>query len=361
MDLVNTTIPDSQESLSVPSTLPSEKVAEHPAPKTPSAKRIMRDADTNELAHQPLSDEEFEDMMEKDIAEIAGRLGDWAGQNNHADKHWSHLQRWCIHRKKKQFKEICILGVTVHPSHFKAGADCPCNPMETSGRNPCGWREPEPAHPAPDPPTRQTPPSTESISEITAKRAAELADTEIPATQEGHHWTHKHQWCNHYEEEELNAPCPYVIVMDHTYYRTTHTGCNAATENSLEPCPVYQVLISDMEENQRDFERNISATIQAHHPGMTVEITSTGRIIVNGEDTPSQYLNRADGTGIHPNCHCKISYMDNLEKGSCPADCPCYHRSPTIAFIVIENNVVTRIPLNDTEALIEAQRQIYNI
>ena len=366
VDLVNLTIPESQESQSAPSSHPAEKQTadNHPAPKAPSAKRIMRDADTSQPAYAPMSDAEFEDMVERDLADLSKKLGDWVSEHHHADHHWSHLQRWCIHRKKKQLQEGCIFGAQVHPTHFIAGTDCPCNPAETSGRNPCPFKEPEPNFPPQQPPPPRptnAPPSTESIAEFTAKRAAELADTGIPVTQEGHHWTHKHQWCNHYEEEDLNAPCPYVIVTDQTPYRTNHTGCNSANENSLEPCPVYQILISDAEENQRDFERNLSATIQAHHPGMTVEITSTGRILVNGEDTPSQYLNRADGTGIHPNCHCKICYMDNLEKGSCPTDCPCYHRSPTIAFIVIENNVVTRIPLNDTEALTEARRRTYNI
>ena len=332
---------------------------DHPAPKTPSAKRIMRDVDTSEPTIAPMSDDEFEDMMEREIAELGERLGEWAGHNHSVDKHWSHLQRWCIHRRKKHLQGICIFGGNVHPSHFIAGADCPCNPMDTSGRNPCPWKEPTPPQP-PKQPKPEQPPSTESIAEFTAKRAGELADTDIPATQVGHHWTHKHQWCNHYEEEDLNAPCPYVIVMDHTHYRTIHTGCNPANENSLEPCPVYQILISDAEENQRDFERRISATIQEHHPSTSVEITSTGRIIVNGEDTPSQYLNRADGSGIHPNCHCKICYMDNLEKGSCPAECPCYHRSPTIAFIVIENNVVKRIPINDEEALLAARKRMYD-
>ena len=307
-----------------------------------------------------MSDDEFEDMMERDIAELGKQLGDWAGNNHKADYHWSHLNRWCIHRKKKHLQEICIFDAAVHPSHFVAGADCPCDPGRTSGRNPCKWVEPE-ERPKPPPPTpEQAPPSTETIMHHTTRKAEELADTHLPATQEGRHWTHKHQWCGHYEEEELNAPCPQVVMVDQSHYRTIDNGCNPANENPLESCPVFQVLVSDADENRRDFERNISATIQAHHPGMSVEITSTGRIIVNGEDTPSQYLNRADGSGIHPNCHCKISYMDNLERGSCPTDCPCYHRSLTIASIVIENNVVTRIPLNDADAITEARRRMYS-
>ena len=319
----------------------------------------MRDADTQQPNIAPMSDDEFEDMMERDIAELGQRLGDWAGNNHRADHHWSHLHRWCIHRKKKHLQQICIFSATVHHSHFTAGADCPCDPLESSGRNPCKWLEPE-ATPKLPPAQTEAPPSMETIVGYTTKKAAELEDTSIPETQTGHHWTHKHQWCGHYEEEDLNAPCPQIVVVDQSHYRSIHNGCNPTTKNPLEPCPVVQVLISDAEENRRDFERNISATIHKHHPGMTVEITSTGRIIVNGEDTPSQYLNRADGTGIHPNCHCKICYLDNLEKGSCPADCPCYHRSPTIAFIVIENNVVTRIPLTDTEALVEARQRLYN-
>ena len=367
VDLVDTTIPDSQESGSmVPSSIPAETTpatttaaAIHPAPKTPSAKRIMRDADTAQPATNPLSDDEFEDMMEREIEELGRQLGDWAGQNHLADRHWSHLQRWCIHRRKKHLQGICIFGVSVHKSHYLAGADCPCDPAETSGRNPCKWVKPE-EPPRPPPANREEPPSTETIVDHTTKKAGELADTSIPTTQEGHHWTHKHQWCGHYDTDEMNAPCPQVVMVDQSHYRTIHTGCNPANENPLEPCPVFQILVSDAEENRRDFERNISATIQEHHPGTTVEITSTGRVIINGEDTPSQYLNRADGTGIHPNCHCKISYMDNLEKGSCPADCPCYHRSPTIAFIVIENNVVTRIPFTDGQAILEARRRLYN-
>ena len=360
VDLVNLTIPDSQESEpSAPSSIPAKKTpAHHPAPKIPSANRIMREADTNQPTIAPLSDDEFEDMMEKEIAGLAKKLGDWTGNNHQADRHWSHLQRWCIHRRKNHLKEICLFGVNVHSSHYIAGADCPCDPTETSGRNPCTWVEPQ--APAPPPRDEQRPPSTETIVQHTTVKAAELADTSIPATQEGHHWTHKHQWCGHYEDADLNAPCPQVVMVDQSHYRTIHTGCNPATENPLEPCPVFQVLVSDAEENRRDFERNISATIQEHHPGMTVEITSTGRVVINGEDTPSQYLNRADGTGIHPNCHCKICYLDNLEKGSCPADCPCYHRSPTIAFIVIENNVVTRIPFSDGQAILEARRRLYD-
>ena len=364
VDLVNTTIPDSQESGSAaPSSIPGEKNpatdAPHSAPKTPSANRIMRDADTNAPTIPPLSDDEFEDMMEKDIAELGKQLGNWAGNNHRTDHHWSHLQRWCIHRRKKHLQEICIFGTTVHPTHFIAGTDCPCDPNTSSGRNPCTWVKPE-EPPRPPPAPKEEFPSTETIVQHTTRKAEELADTGIPATQEGNHWTHKHQWCGHYEDNDLNAPCPQVVLVDQSHYRTMHTGCNPTTENSLEPCPVFQILVSDAEENRRDFERNISATIEAHHPGMTVEITSTGRVVINGEDTPSQYLNRADGTGIHPNCHCKICYLDNLEIGSCTSDCPCYHRSPTIAFIVIENNVVTFIPFTDREAIIEARKRLYN-
>ena len=361
VDLINTTIPDSQGSeTTAPSSVPAEKTqAPHPAPKTPSAQRIMRDADTYQPATGAMSDDEFEDMMERDIAELGHQLGDWAGNNHKADYHWSHLQRWCIHKKKKHLQAICIFGATVHSSHFIAGADCPCDPSETSGRDPCRWVIPE-EPPRPPPAPRNDPPPTQTIVEHTTKKAGELADTSIPATQEGHHWTHKHQWCGHYDTDEMNAPCPHVVMVDQSHYRTIHTGCNPSTENPQEPCPVFQILVSDAEENRRDFERNISATIQEHHPGTTIEITSTGRVVINGEDTPSQYLNRADGTGIHPNCHCKISYLDNLEKGSCPADCPCYHRSPTIAFIVIENNVVTRIPFTDGQAILEARRRLYN-
>lgn len=229
--------------------------------------------------------------------------------------------------------------------------------IETSGRNPCTWVEPETA-PKPPQPQPEAPPQTETIIEYTIKKAAELADTSIPELNGGNHWTHKHQWCGHYEEEDLKAPCPQIVVVDQSHFRMIHNGCNPHTENPLEPCSAFQVLISDADENRRDFERNIRATIQEHHPGLTVEITSTGRIIVNGEDTPSQYLNRADGTGIHLNCHCKICYLDNLEKGTCPTDCPCYHRSPTIAFIMIENNVVTHIPLTDVDAIAAARRRI---
>ena len=360
VDLVNVTIPDSQES-TVESSAPAEKrnPTTHPAPKTPSANRIMREADTNQPAIAPLSDDEFEDMMEREIADLSNRLGEWTGNHHCEDYHWSHLQRWCIHRRKTHLKEICLFGTNVHPSHYQAGADCPCDPMESSGRNPCKWVEPEePPRPPPAPVTET--PSTETIVQHTTKKAEELADTSIPATQEGNHWTHKHQWCGHYEEEDLNAPCTQVVMVDQSHYRTIYTGCNPATENPLEPCPVFQILVSDAEDNRRDFERNISAIVQKHHPGMTVEITSTGRVVINGEDTPSQYLNRADGTGIHPNCHCKICYLDNLEKGSCPGDCPCYHRSPTIAFIVIENNVVTRILFTDGQAILEARKRLYN-
>ena len=352
VDLVNVTIPDSQSestggSASANIRPKTPETTTHPAPKTPSSNRIMREADTNEPTQAPLSDEEFDDMIEEEIAALGEKLGEWVGQNHHEDHHWSHRHNWCLHKRKKQFRQGCLLAGLVHPTHFLAGKNCECRKTDDTSSNPC--------------PNYQ-PPVSFATELATTKLANELADTEIPATQT-HHWTHQNNWCScdKSEEEIMNAPCIMIFKIDSSHYRTRLLGCNPATEDSKEVCPVFKILMADMEENRSDFERSILNTITEHHPNTTVEVTLSGRVIINGEDTPSQYLNRSDGTGIHPNCHCRISYIENKEIGECTTDCPCYHRSPVIAFILIENNVVTRIPANDTARIEEArQRQKQN-
>ena len=305
----------------------------------------MREADTNAPAHQPLSDEEFEDMVEEEIERLAGELGEWIVENHDDNRHWSHLHKWCIHKSKKQLRQGCLMGGLVNHTHFRAGTECPCKPLVDSLSKIC--------------PGYTTPPT--AIEMATAKLAAELADTEIPATQTTH-WTHQHNWCrcDQTNAETMGAPCTQVYIINSSHYRTRLLGCDPSTENSLEVCPIFKVLMADMEENRNDFERSIRNTITEHHPNTTVEVTLSGRVIINGEDTPSQYLNRADSTEIHLNCHCRISYLENKEIGECNADCPCYHRSPMIAFILIEDNVVTRILVNDTARIEEARQRQRN-
>ena len=282
-------------------------------------------------------------MIEEEIAKLGEKLGEWVGKYHHEDHHWSHRHNWCLHKRKKQFRQGCLLAGLVHPSHFLAGKDCECREADDTSSKPC---------------PKYQPPVSFATELATTKLANELADTEIPATQTTH-WTHQQNWCScdRTDETIMSAPCIMIFEINSSHYRTKLLGCNPATENAKEVCPVFKILMADMEENRSDFERSILNTITEHHPNTTVEVTLSGRVIINGEDTPSQYLNRADGTGIHPNCHCRISYIENKEIGECTADCPCYHRSPVIAFIFIENNIVTRIPANDTARIEEARQR----
>lgn len=71
-------------------------------------------------------------------------------------------------------------------------------------------------------------------------------------------------------------------------------------------------------ERKEAFEQGIREAGKEYSPeAKAFEITSAGRFLGDGEETPSQYLMKADGAAINPDCHCMILYSDNMEMGEC--------------------------------------------
>ena len=147
--------------------------------------------------------------------------------------------------------------------------------------------------------------------------------------------------------------------VHNTHFRAAQNGCNRTTENPSAPCPIF-VTIDDLKQaDHARFEEGMIRALPEYYLGAkSFEITSSGRVLIDGEETASQYLTRADGAAIHPNCHCMILYSDNKEQGECPGECPCFHRSPTIAYVLIhQDGRIERINASDPAALAIAREK----
>ena len=347
VDLVNVTIPDSQETdeTSIPST--------HPAPATPSANRIMREADTNTPAIENQDDLE-EDIAEEELNILRRDLQDWISARTDQTIHWSHENSWCSHRfgtvSQGTMEKPCFLAYDIHHTHFRAGTDCVCG------------REEQVDHTLPC--TKYLNISYDNSEEIIdishfATLITDLADTAITETViRGNHWTHNHQWCPH-TGTGLQNPCGFALGIHNTHFRSNMTGCTKTRENPAAPCPVYITITDHILADQARFTEGMMKALPEYYPGAkSFEVTSSGRVLINGEETASQYLTRADGGAIHPDCHCMILYSDNKEAGECPGDCPCFHKSPIIAFVLIhEDGQIERINASDPAALAIAREK----
>ena len=348
VDLVNTTIPDSQ-----PTGTTSTNTSSHPAPATPSANRIMREADTNEPSSNVQQEEEEEDIAEEELNSLRSDLNDWIQSRNNPNLHWSHEHSWCSHTfgsiEPEALLRPCFFAFDIHHTHFRAGIDCNCGRQEAAPEN-----QPCPNY------LRLTVQNSEEDLDIShfATLVTDLADTAITTSIiRGNHWTHNHQWCPH-QGTGLNKTCAYALGVHNTHFRANHSGCTNTEDPSI-PCPVYVHITEALAADQANFLEGMRTAIPAYYPeAKTFEVTSSGRVLIDGEETASQYLTRADGGAIHPNCHCMILYSDNKEQGECPGDCPCFHRSPVIAFVLIHpNGEVERINTNDPAALAIAREK----
>ena len=350
VDLVNVTIPDSQESeeTSVPSSVPI-----HPAPATLSANRIMREADTNAPTLDAPEDEE-EDIAEEELNILRRDLHDWIAERSDHTSHWSHEHSWCSHKygavSQDTMNKPCFMAYSIHHTHFRAGSDCICGREATVDESlPC------PRYLA------VTYDNSEEILDIShfATLITDLADTAITETViRGNHWTHSHQWCPH-QGTGLKNPCGFAIGLHNTHFRSNHSGCSKTLENPSAPCPVFVMIHDHLLADQARFNQGMMAALPEYYPGAKLfEVTSSGRVLIDGEETASQYLTRADRAAVHPNCHCMILYSDNKETGDCPGDCPCFHRSSIIAFVLIhEDGRIERINASDPAALAIAREK----
>ena len=352
VDLVNVTIPDSQgtEETSVPSSAP-----ETHAPPTPSANRIMRDADTNAPTLATPEDEE-EDIAEEELNILRRDLQDWINERTDTSIHWSHEHSWCSHRygviSQETLLRPCFLAYAIHHTHFRAGTYCKCGREEQVEEDkPCPYY------------LNVETTNSEDIIDIShfATLITDLADTTVTENViRGNHWTHNQQWCLH-EGTGLRNPCGFALGVHNTHFRCNLTGCNRTTENPAAPCPVYVTIDDARQADMSRFNEGMMNALPEYFPGArTFEVTSSGRVLIDGEETASQYLTRADGGAIHPNCHCMILYSDNnlKEAGECPDDCPCFHRSPVIAFVLIhQDGTIERINASDPAALAIAREK----
>ena len=155
------------------------------------------------------------------------------------------------------------------------------------------------------------------------------------------------------------TPCNFALGVYHSHFRAQYMGCNPRTEDPCAPCPVHEQIMMTELERRATFEQGMRDSCKGYYlEAKTFEITSTGRLLIDGEETSSQYLTRADGAAIHPTCHCVILYSDNKEAGGCPSDCPCFHKSPIIAFVLIlPDGTIERVPANDEAALAIAREK----
>lgn len=188
--------------------------------------------------------------------------------------------------------------------------------------------------------------------------------------EQGRHWSHQQRWCHHNENgrplthPEMRQICAQAIGMHYSHFLYADRGCLGTyhSEDKTSNCPI-ALAVSEIEQMDiKEFQQLVVGQTDGGRillpDGQTQEIvvTENGTTLINGEESLSPYLTRREGAPVHPNCHCRIPYQERRRLNECTGDCPCFHRFPIVAYILLHRDGTYERMTEGDDGIIKAAR-----
>ena len=179
-------------------------------------------------------------------------------------------------------------------------------------------------------------------------------------TEEGLHWTHNNQWClpRGTGDREQTTICAYAVGLHFTHFLYANMGCLGRDDHKdpLITCPIAAALNELEHQEMNRFQDFVVEQTSRGYLTQDIDVREDGTVLVDGIESPSQYVRRREGAPFHPDCHCKVPYRENKLNSEFPSDCACFHCSPMVAYIIVHRDGSIQKMHEIEEEVIQAHR-----